>query len=285
MADDPLAFLSSIASFTQATKSPSSADKPVQLAVVDPDYVSGWPKVIFEGESTLSGKLYPHLDSYCPSPSDRVVMVPVGTTWIIVGAVTTSGSGVPPGSLQLYAASTPPDGWLSCDGSAVSRTTYARLFTAIGTAWGVGDGSTTFNLPDLRGRVPVGVGTGSGLTARTLADEDGAEAHTSVVAHTHTGPSHTHSLSGSTASDGNHQHSLVSPYTDVSGTVTSVSLSGGGSYSLKTAGSGSTAPGGSHTHSLSGTTSAAGTGSTSSTGSASVDHMPPFAAVTYMIKT
>lgn len=60
-----------------------------------------------------------------------------------------------------YAGSSIPSGWLDCDGSAVSRTTYAALFTAIGTTWGVGNGSTTFNLPDLRGRYTVGAGTGT----------------------------------------------------------------------------------------------------------------------------
>lgn len=59
---------------------------------------------------------------------------------------------MPPGSLMAYAASTAPSGWLSCDGAAVSRTTYADLFTAISTTWGSGDGSTTFNVPDLRGQ-------------------------------------------------------------------------------------------------------------------------------------
>ena len=69
------------------------------------------------------------------------------------------------GIIQMFAGATPPSGWLICDGSAVSRTTYATLFAAIGTTWGTGDGSTTFNLPDLRGRAPIGAGTGSGLTS------------------------------------------------------------------------------------------------------------------------
>lgn len=62
----------------------------------------------------------------------------------------------PAGLITAYAGSTAPTGWLICDGSAVSRTTYANLFTAIGTTYGTGDGSTTFNLPNLKGRVPVG---------------------------------------------------------------------------------------------------------------------------------
>lgn len=65
----------------------------------------------------------------------------------------------PIGSIQAYGGSTAPTGWLMCDGSAVSRSTYAMLFSVIGTTYGEGDGSTTFNLPDLAGKVAVGSGT------------------------------------------------------------------------------------------------------------------------------
>lgn len=58
-------------------------------------------------------------------------------------------SGAPVGSLMPYAGTTPPDGWLICDGSEISRTTYARLFSVIGTTYGAGDGNSSFNLPDL----------------------------------------------------------------------------------------------------------------------------------------
>lgn len=63
------------------------------------------------------------------------------------------------GEIKTYAGITVPTGWLECDGSAVSRTDYADLFTAIGTLWGEGDGSTTFNLPNLQGRAPIGAST------------------------------------------------------------------------------------------------------------------------------
>lgn len=63
-------------------------------------------------------------------------------------------------TLAAFSPASPPDGWLACDGSAVSRTTYAELFAVIGTAFGAGDGSTTFNVPNLGGRVPVGEDTG-----------------------------------------------------------------------------------------------------------------------------
>lgn len=74
----------------------------------------------------------------------------------------------PPGLVESYAGTTAPTGYLLCDGSAVSRTTYATLFNVIGTTFGIGDGSTTFNVPDMRGRYPFGVatsGTGNSLAA------------------------------------------------------------------------------------------------------------------------
>lgn len=73
--------------------------------------------------------------------------------------------GVQIGSMVSYGGTTAPPGWLLCFGQAVSRTTYALLFAIIGTAYGVGDGTTTFNLPDKRGRVSVGKDNMGGSTA------------------------------------------------------------------------------------------------------------------------
>lgn len=90
-----------------------------------------------------------------------------------------------------FAGSTAPQGYLLCDGSAVSRNDYADLFAAIGTVYGAGDGSTTFNVPDLSGRVVLGVsqshalGTSGGEAAHTLTENE-------LPAHTHTVPSHGH---------------------------------------------------------------------------------------------
>ncbi|HJW80814.1 MAG TPA: tail fiber protein [Acidiferrobacterales bacterium] len=96
----------------------------------------------------------------------------------------------PTGSMKMYAGAAAPTHWLLCNGAAISRTTYAALFTAIGTTWGAGDGSTTFNLPDLRGRTPIGAGQGSGLTNRALAATGGEENHTLTIAEM---PAHDHS--------------------------------------------------------------------------------------------
>lgn len=93
------------------------------------------------------------------------------------------------GTIICFGGATAPPGYLPCDGSAVSRTTYGALFTVLGTTWGVGDGSTTFNLPDFRGRLALGAGTGSGLTPRTLAATGGEETHLLTLSEI---PSHQH---------------------------------------------------------------------------------------------
>lgn len=74
----------------------------------------------------------------------------------------------PPGAVQAFARATPPTGWLRANGAAVSRTTYNALFAAIGTTFGTGDGSTTFNLPDLRGEFIRGLDDGRGVDSGRL---------------------------------------------------------------------------------------------------------------------
>ena len=88
-----------------------------------------------------------------------------------------------PGAVQIFAMSVAPAGWLACDGSAVSRVTYANLFAAVGVVHGPGDGTTTFNVPDLRGRFPRGWDNGAGVDpARVFgsvqADALGIHVHT-----------------------------------------------------------------------------------------------------------
>lgn len=88
------------------------------------------------------------------------------------------------GAVTAGAGSTVPSGWLLCEGVAVSRTTYADLFTAIGTTYGVGDGSTTFNLPDLRGEFIRGFDDGRGIdSGRTLGSFQDEE----IKEHSHPG--------------------------------------------------------------------------------------------------
>lgn len=101
-----------------------------------------------------------------------------------------------PGIMVDFGGTTAPTGWLACDGSAVSRTTYAALFTAISTTWGAGDGSTTFNLPDFRRRTSVGSGgTSSGTLGNAVGNTGGAESVALSIAEM---PSHTHGVFGAT---------------------------------------------------------------------------------------
>jgi microcystin-dependent protein len=178
----------------------------------------------------------------------------------------TAGTVLPSGSLMMTAASSAPTGWLLCDGSDVSRITYADLFTAIGTTYGSVDGDT-FKVPDLRGRVPIGSGTGVGLTARTLAGTGGAETHTLTESEM---PSHTH-----TATDAGHTHDfVVGPL--------STANSGGANTGTKWGGGNNEG-----TATYNGTT-ASGTAiiTVSSTGGGTAhNNMQPFLVLNYIIKT
>lgn len=106
------------------------------------------------------------------------------------GADGAEGSGLPAGAILAWAASTIPVNYLECNGQAVSRTTYSDLFAIIGTTYGAGDGVTTFNVPDLRGRVIVGLDS-TQTEFNALGKTGGAKTHTLTVAempsHTHTG--------------------------------------------------------------------------------------------------
>ncbi len=79
-------------------------------------------------------------------------------------------SNLPIGVIQVFAGENSPNGWLFCDGGEISRSTYSDLFTEIGESYGPGDGSTTFNVPDLRGRVPVGKDNMGGVSAGILSN-------------------------------------------------------------------------------------------------------------------
>lgn len=108
------------------------------------------------------------------TPSNGQLLAYNSTTGKWGNTTQTIPENLPAGSIMAWATSTPPGNWLICDGSAVSRSTYASLFAAIGTTYGAGNGTTTFNLPDLRGRVPVGKNTG---TFSTLGATGGVETH------------------------------------------------------------------------------------------------------------
>lgn len=121
------------------------------------------------------------------------------------------------GEIKIFSGSTIPSKWKVCDGSVISRTTYNRLFGAIGTDWGGGDGETTFAIPDFQGRTPIGVGENeaTGHTAHTLGQMEGEEKHVLSVAelanHNH-GNNTFNTGASSTSAYGNYPFQLKADY-------------------------------------------------------------------------
>lgn len=115
-----------------------------------------------------------------------------------------NGDILPIGSIIMWGSNAVPTdrGWLRCDGSSVSRNTYSELFNILGTTFGSGDGTTTFNLPDLRTRVPVG----SNSTGNNVGVADGKLVDNRTITHSHTGGSHSHGMSSHTHGVPGHYH-------------------------------------------------------------------------------
>lgn len=237
----------------------------------------------------------------------------------------------PVGAITAFGGATAPTGWALCDGSQLNRLTYQSLFNIVGTTYGAGDGSTTFNVPDLRQKFPLGKaasGTGASLgstggaidhdhtiaghthDAGTLAGSSHTHAAGTLAgpSHTHTGPSHSHSISAS----GTHTHAKGTLATSATSANDNADQNFDGFASSFSTNihthtiTGSTAADGNHDHTGStgsagtGNTGAGGTGSvtgstagatvtiTGSTGSASGTsgtNNPPFLAINYIIYT
>lgn len=154
--------------------------------------------------------------------------------FIVTSMLAPAATGALPGDIRISASDTPGGGWLACDGRALSRTTYAALFAAIGTKYGPGDNATTFNIPDFRGRTLVGAEAmpgGTALPTNALRIGQGAPipagwaggetAHVLTVAempaHAHgvtVNPSGLHQHSGATDAVGDHAHT---GFTDAQG--------------------------------------------------------------------
>jgi microcystin-dependent protein len=167
------------------------------------------------------------------------------------GWVSSAPTYVPTGGMMMWGTASAPTGYLLCNGAAVSRSTYSALFAVVGTAFGSGDGSTTFNLPDFRDRFPVGAGT------TYSANSTGGSKDAIVVSHTHT----------ATVSDPGHVHLIGFQ-----------SIDAGPNY-------GSTASG----NTAGSQTQSAFTGvtvSNSTTGSSGTNaNLPPYLGVYFIIKT
>ena len=144
-----------------------------------------------------------------------------GTQWYMLGPKWQVGD------IRMAGLTTSNPGWVNCDGSALSRTTFQGLFNTIGTTYGAGDGSTTFNVPDYRGRSPLGDGQGAGLSNRGMGNMGGEETHVLSAAEM---PVHSHSEAVFSRTDG---------IATGGGGLINVSTAPGSGLTTGTAGSGS----------------------------------------------
>ena len=174
---------------------------------------------------------------------------------------------VPSGALMPFAGASAPTGFLLCHGQAVSRSTYATLFSAISTTYGSGDGSSTFNLPDLRGRVIAGQDDMGGSSADRLTNQTGGINGDNLG---DTGGSETHALT--TAQLASHTHS----FSDTDSITAMTFLNDG--LGVNRGGSGASSSSNSISVSISGTTGSAGSGSAH-------NNVQPTIILNYIIKT
>lgn len=155
-----------------------SYDRPVKLGTVDSAYTgSGRPRVLFDGESLLGLRTYSWVGTP-PRANDRVVLVPQGHTFVIVGTLeAVPGANLPPGTSVEGHWTSAPLGFLLEDGAVVLRADYPALFAVLGTRYNTGgETAAQFRLPDSRGRVAVPKAAAG--TFATLGATGGAETHT-----------------------------------------------------------------------------------------------------------
>lgn len=261
---------------------------------------------------------------------DNLVLVTHGGTEVtagnvrgITGPVGPASTPNPTGTVLTFAGAAAPSGYMICDGSAISRTTYAALFSVIGVLYGPGDGSTTFNLPDMRSRMVMGLGTDEhnnvlgeryGFRDASLVyhrHDEVPHAHT-TASHSHSLGTHSHGVNLTTSAGGDGQVDVrnqedgmylysFSGLASSSGPITGL---GGLAYN-----DGDTGFAGKwaidlpqHSHSVSGSTDLGGSGSTTVAGGAATglvsgtktdyagaaatdNNLPPYVTMNFVIKT
>ena len=182
------------------------------------------------------------------------------------------------GTFHAFGGTTAPTGYLLCNGAAVSRTTYANLFAVIATAYGAGDGSSTFNVPDFRQRFLLGKAASG--TGATLGASGGA------IDHTHTGPSHTHTGPSHTHTGPSHTHGTTGLQAITPSLTIFVDNNEDGSTVEVVSAAATYAISGSTDASGTGNTGSSGTGDTGSSGTgATGTNNPPYAVVNWIVKT
>lgn len=222
-----------------------------------------------------------------------VVLMNKGEAEIVAG----QPNEMSPGVIGIFSGTNIPDGYLLCDGRAVSRTTYSNLFTAIGTIYGEGDGSTTFNLPNITGKVTVGkdqsdfttLGQTGGSINNTLS-KNNLPSHSHTITPSGTVKSTFTGTSTTTSENGTHQHSFNRPVWYVSEYESDTSIFSPYNIDTTVQIKGSTESAGAHTHTVTpkGNVSTTFTGTsatTSSVGSGtSFTNLQPYLVVNYVIK-
>lgn len=262
------------------SRGPEKADKWLWATVTQADPL----RIRLDGETTPLD-ITPDTLTRSLTVGQRVWVQLTGRRLVVTGAAggvpvpepEEAAPATPTGSVTMFAGSTAPTDWLLCDGAAVSRTTYADLFAVLGTTYGAGDGSTTFNLPDLRDRAPVGA---SGTKA--LGSTGGADSVTlskgNLPPHEHS-MNHGHTASSSTAGD--HQHEVArSSDTGSHGRRVPSGSVNNDDWPL-------TEPAGAHSHNITvdNHTGLTGTGSWEGLNSDPFSVQNPFAALNFIIKT
>jgi len=213
------------------------------------------------------------------------------------GGESSGVAAMPAGSIQPWPSNTIPEGWLLCDGSAVSRTTYSDLFAVIGTSYGIGDNSTTFNLPNLKGRTIVALDS-SQTEFDTLGETGGVKSTTLAEANI---PQHAHSINHNhgafdTASGGAHKHWISAAARDDANFSTMGSsntqdyglAADAGSWSIddtnKDFGRYSSTTGSSHTHSIDVPNFEGTSGNYGTASPTPVSALQPYIILNYIIK-
>ena len=280
---------------TSVTKPDMSLEWARTGTVVKPSDIkieAGWiaekpPFQTFNWINNRADKYLQHLDERGTPEYDSLVIYSIGSEvysseemWVSLGNSNLGNTPIrdggfwipkselhnPVGIITPYAGSGTPLGWAQCNGAAISRTTFARLFLFIGTVYGNGDGSTTFNLPNLVNRSIMGAGSIVAI-AGTIGGQNTTLSISNMPSHNHTG-----SFSGTPVA--NHEHNLLN-----TGGLGNLDVSGGDTQGFGSGVSaGKTEPAGGHTPDGSITVNPNGSGSTFS-------NMQPPMGMNYILKT